>query len=130
MGPVTLIVTALAAGSSTGAISALELDVKNVVKETYSRLRGLVKQRIASQPGAELVLAEYETDPENWAEPLAKELTAAGAADDVDLVAVATALMELVDGPGSRAGKYDVTIKDSTAVQVGDRNIQVNTFGS
>jgi hypothetical protein len=130
MGPVTLIVTALAAGSSTGAISALELDVKNVVKETYSRLRGLVKQRIASQPGAELVLAEYETDPENWAEPLAKELTAAGAADDVDLVAVATALMELVDGPGSRAGKYGVTIKDSTAVQVGDRNIQVNTFGS
>ncbi len=130
MGPVTLIVTALAAGSSTGAISALELDVKNVVKETYSRLRGLAKQRIASQPGAELVLAEYETDPENWAEPLAKELTAAGAADDVDLVAVATALMELVDGPGSRAGKYDVTIKDSTAVQVGDGNIQVNTFGS
>jgi hypothetical protein len=130
IGPVTLIVTALAAGSSTGAISALELDVKNVVKETYSRLRGLVKQRIASQPGAALVLAEYETDPENWAEPLAKELTAAGAADDVDLVAVATALMELVDGPGSLAGKYDVTIKDSTAVQVGDRNIQVNTFGS
>jgi hypothetical protein len=130
MGPVTLIVTALAAGSSTGAISALELDVKNVVKETYSRLRGLVKQRIASQPGAELVLAEYETDPENWAEPLARELTAAGAADDVDLVAVATALMELVDGPGSRAGKYDVTIKDSMAVQVGDGNIQVNTFGS
>lgn len=130
MGPVTLIVTALAAGSSTGAVSALELDVKNVVKETYSRLRGLVKQRIASQPGAELVLAEYETDPENWAEPLAEELTAAGAADDVDLVTVATALMELVDGPGSRAGKYDVTIKDSTAVQVGDRNIQVNTFGS
>jgi RIP homotypic interaction motif len=38
--------------------------------------------------------------------------------------------MELVDGPGSRAGKYDVTIKDSAAVQIGDRNIQVNTFGS
>jgi len=130
MGPVTLIVTALAAGSSTGAISALELDAKNVVKETYSRLRGLVKQRIACQPGAELALAEYETDPENWAEPLARELTAAGAADDIDLVAVAAALMELVDGPGSRAGKYDVTIKDSTAVQVGDRNIQVNAFGS
>ena len=36
--------------------------------------------------------------------------------------------MELVDGAGARVGKYNVTIKDSKGVQVGDGNVQVNRF--
>ena len=129
MDPVTLIVTALAAGSSAGAISALQDDVKAIVKAAYANLRGLARKRVAGQPGAELVLAEHEADPETWAAPLAKKLTEAGAADDANLVEAARALMELVDAAGTAAGKYNVTIKDSTGVQVGDHNVQVNRFG-
>jgi len=129
MDPVTLIVTALAAGSSAGAISALQDDVKAIVKAAYANLRGLARKRVAGQPGAELVLAEHEADPETWAAPLAKKLTEAGAADDANLVQAARALMELVDAAGTAAGKYNVTIKDSTGVQVGDHNVQVNRFG-
>jgi hypothetical protein len=33
---------------------------------------------------------------------------------------------DLVDATGTAAGKYDVTIKDSQGVQVGDRGVQVN----
>jgi hypothetical protein len=129
MDPVTLIVTALAAGSSAGAISALQDDVKATVLAAYAYLRGLAKKRVGDQPGAELVLAEHEADPETWAAPLAKKLTEAGAADDANLVEAARALMELVDAAGTAAGKYNVTIRDSQGVQVGDHNVQVNRFG-
>ena len=45
-------------------------------------------------------------------------------------MAVAQALMSLVDEAGSRSGKYLVTVRDSQGVQVGDRNTQTNIFRS
>jgi RIP homotypic interaction motif len=36
--------------------------------------------------------------------------------------------MDLFDEAGAKAGKYNVTIKNSRGVQVGDGNIQVNRF--
>jgi hypothetical protein len=74
------------------------------------------------------VLAEHEAAPHTWETPLAAELTAAGAAGDVDLLTAAQALLSLVDEAGSRSGKYVVTVRDSQGVQVGDRNTQTNTF--
>jgi len=128
MDPITLIVAALAAGASAGAISALQDDVKDAVTSAYAKLRGLVKRRVAGNQGAELTLAEYEVDPANWEAPLTAKLKQVGAADDADLVAAAKALMELVDQAGARVGKYNVTIKDAKGVQVGDGNVQVNRF--
>jgi hypothetical protein len=128
MDPISLIVAALAAGASAGALSALQDDVKDAVKSAYSKLRGLVKRRVAGNQSAELALAEYEVDPANWEAPLTAKLKQVGAADDADLVAAAKALMELVDQAGARAGKYNVTIKGAKGVQVGDGNIQVNRF--
>jgi len=128
MDPITLIVAALAAGASGGAISALQDDAKGAVIAAYGRLRGLVGKRVAGNPGAELALTEHETDPEHWETPLTAKLAQLGAADDTELVAAARALMELVDGSGARAGKYNVTISDAKGVQVGDGNIQVNRF--
>lgn len=75
------------------------------------------------------MLAEHEADPETWQAPLAKKLTDSGAADDAALVAAAKALMDLVDAAGARAGKYNVTIKDSEGVQIGDHGVQINRFG-
>ena len=130
MDPITLIVAALAAGASGGAISALQDDVKGAVVAAYGKLRGLVARRVAGNPGAELALTEYEADPEHWQTPLTAKLTQLGAADDTELVAAAKALMELVDGVGARAGKYNVKVANSTGVQVGDGNVQFNTFGA
>ena len=128
MDPITLIVTALAAGASAGALSALQDDVNDAVKSAYSRLRGLVTKRVAGNQAAEVALAKYEANPKTWGAPLADELKELGAGDDADLVAAAKALIELVDQVGARAGKYNVTIKGSKGVQVGDGNIQVNRF--
>lgn len=128
MDPVALIVTALATGASAGAIEALKDDVKDAAERAYAKLRGLAKKRVAGRPDGELALERHESAPQRWESVLAGELTEAGAASDADLVASAKALMELVDGSGARAGKYNVTIKDSRGVQVGEGNVQVNRF--
>jgi RIP homotypic interaction motif len=128
MDPVTLIVTALAAGASAGTLEALKDDVKAAVKRAHANLRGLVKKRLAGRPDGELALERHDSAPQKWESVLAGELTEAAAADDADLVAAAKALMELVDGTGARAGKYNITIEGSKGVQVGDGNVQVNEF--
>lgn len=125
MDPVTLIVTALAAG----AASALQDGASAAVKDAYARLKALVTKQFADRPKAELVLAEHEAAPQTWEAPLAAELSAVGAEGDANLVAAAQALMNLVDEAGSRSGKYLITVHRSQGVQVGDHNTQTNTFG-
>lgn len=121
--PITLIVTALAAGAASGAISAN-------VAVAYSRLRGLAKKRVAGSTSAELVLAEHEANPEIWEAPLAAKLTELGADSDSDLVAAAKAVLELVDANGAKSGKYNVTVRGSQGVQIGEGNVQFNRFNS
>jgi hypothetical protein len=128
MESVTLIVTALAAGASAGALDALKDDAKEKVVAAYGRLHGLAKKRISGRPHGELALAEYESAPQKWEGLLTAELTEAGAAQDDDLVAAAKALLELIDQSGAKSSKYNVTIKNSDGVQVGDGNLQVNKF--
>ena len=125
MDPITLIMTALAAG----AASALQDGASAAVKDAYARLKGLVSKRFADRPKGGLVLAEHETAPQTWHAPLAAELSAVGAEGDADLAAAAQALMSLVDEAGARSGKYVVAVRDSQGVQVGDHNTQTNTFG-
>jgi len=126
MDPVTLIVVALAAG----AASALQDDAKGAVKTALARLRTLAKKRLSGRPAGEVVLAQHEQAPDIYNKPLEHELTQSGAAADPELVRAAQELMKLLDARGSAAGKYTVTIQDSSGVQVGDNNTQVNHFGS
>jgi len=128
MDPITLIVTALAAGASAGALDAVKDDVKDAVKAAYARLRGLARRRVAARPDGELALDRYEAAPQTWEPVLTAELVAADAAKDTALLDAAKALMELIDQAGAKAGKYNVTVKNSRGVQIGDNNIQVNRF--
>jgi len=126
MDPVTLILTALAAGAALGVKDAASA----AVKDAYQGLKALVKKRFAGRGDGELVLSRYEEAPDTWKGPLAAELTAADAGADGDLVAAAQALMRLTDAAGSRAGKYNVQVHGGQGVQVGDHNTQTNTFGA
>ena len=128
MDPITLIVTALAAGAVSGALDGLKDDVKAAAKAAYERFRGRLAKRVAGNPGAELTLAEYEADPKTWEGPLTAKLKQVSAGDDADLLAAAKALMELLDQQGTKSGKYNVSISDSAGVQIGDGNTQFNTF--
>jgi len=128
MDPVTLIIAALAAGASAGAIDALKDNTKEAAKAAYGKLLDLVKRRFRGNAKAEETLADHQGDPETYAKPLAKKLTEAGAADDDELVAAAKALLELVDKAGAEHGKYNVTVSGSKGVYVGDYGTQTNTF--
>jgi hypothetical protein len=125
MDPITLIVTALAAG----AASALQDDAKAAVKTAFERLRHLVKKQFASPETGEFMLQNHAAAPDIWQAGLKQELEKSGAASDQELVDAAQALMQLVDPEGTGARKYAVTIQNSTGVQVGDHNSQVNNFG-
>jgi len=126
MDPVTLILTALAAGAALGVKDTASA----AVKDAYQGLKALVAKRFAGRRHGELVLARYAETPDTWKGPLAAELTAADAGADADLVAAAQALMRLTDAAGSRAGKYNVQMHGGQGVQVGDHNTQTNTFGA
>lgn len=128
MEPITLIVTALAAGASSGAIEGLAGTVKENAKVTFAKLYEATRRRFEGNTSAEVILSEHQNDPAAYEAPLAMKLAGAGAADDTELLAAAKALMELVDQRGASSGKYDVTIKNSKGVQVGDGNTQFNKF--
>jgi hypothetical protein len=128
MDPVTLIVTALAAGAAGGALDAVKDDAKGAANAAYVKLRGLVKQRFHGNARAEVILAEHEADPRAYAVPLTKKLAESAAGDDAEIVAAARELMGLVDRAGARSGKYNVLIDHSQGVQVGDYGHMNNTF--
>src|SRR6266576_194233 len=104
MDPITLIVTALAAGAALG----LKDTASSAVKDAYAGLKALARKRLAGRPDADVVLCRHEKAPPTWQAPLMAELDEAGAARDRDLVAAAQALMSLVDAAGAGAGKYTV----------------------
>jgi hypothetical protein len=122
-----MILTALAAGATSGALDEFKDEVRQRVKAACGKLRDLVTKRFreAGTPNAEAILAEYEADPEGYKGPLAGKLEAANAGADDDLVAAARAVAEILERSG-RSGKYYVPVTNSRGVMVGDRNIQTN----
>ena len=128
MDPITLIVTALSTGASAGAVEALKDDAREAVKASHAKLTRLARKRLIGQPDGEVALEQHGTAPQKWELTLADELTKAAAASDSGLIAAAKALMELADQADTRIGKYNVTVKNSEGVLIGDGNIQVNSF--
>jgi len=114
----------LAAGAALGAKDTASA----AVKDAYSGLRGLLKRWLTGNPEAELVLARHEDAPETWKAPLAAVLAESGAGGDSEVVGAAQALLALLDEAGTRAGKYAVDLRGAQGVQVGDGNVQANTF--
>jgi hypothetical protein len=80
MEEVSLILTALAAGATGGALDAQKDDVKDKAKAVYVRLQDLVRRRFQGNASAEVILSEHQADPQTYASPLAKKLTEAGRA--------------------------------------------------
>ena len=126
MDPITLIVTALAAGAALGAQDT----VSAMVKDAYAGLKALVRKRLGGGPGAELVLAKHEQAPETWQAPLMAELAETGADGDRDLIAAAQALLDLIGEAEGRTGKYTVDVRGAQGVQIGDHNRQDNVFNA
>ena len=124
MEPIWGIVAALTAGAGAG----LKDTASHAVKDAYGVLRELVRKRLGGRPVAQTVLVEHEKAPDVWQAPLSTELVAVGADSDRKILAAAQRLLELVDQAGTKSGKYVVAVRESKGVQVGDHNIQTNTW--
>lgn len=124
MDPVSMVVTAMSAGS----VAAPGPDVSGAVDDLYRRLKAKIFRK-ADQSEKVIELAEnYERDPEMWQAVLRRHLEHEGARRDPELLRLAAELLELVDERGSRKGRYEVTIRGIHGVQIGNSNIQINVF--
>lgn len=102
MDPVTLILTALAAG----AAATVGDTASGPVQDAYAGLMAQLRTRLADRQDGERLLARYHEAPQALQGQLAAELAAAGAGRDEGLVTAAQAVMSVADAPGWRAGKY------------------------
>jgi hypothetical protein len=82
--PISLILSALAAGAAAASQDA----ASDAVKSAYQRLRGLVRRRLASRQ-QEAALDAYDQDGEAGAEALRASLAETGAEHDQELLDVA-----------------------------------------
>lgn len=117
MDPVTLIVTALAAG----AASAGQDDARGAVKTALARLREQARKGFKDPANGQYVLEKHAAAPEIWKPALTQELTESGAASDSALLVAAQELMRLLDARGTATGKYVVSVQDSEGRHPGAR---------
>ena len=115
MEPVTLILSALAAGAAKAAGDA--------APDGYKALKELIKRKFASKPQAEMVLEEHEKDPEAYKVPLTKKLVEAGADKDKEIINKAQELLKLANPEEAEKGKFNLKIDGNVQGLVqGDHN--------
>ena len=124
MDPVTLILTALAAGAATGG-QAIATDA---VKDVYAGLKVLIQKSFIGKPNAEVALTGHESDPKTWEAPLRKALVQEGVAQDPEVIAAALNVMKLVQPQQAAMGKYNVQIAGNVYGYTQGDNQTVNMY--
>ena len=125
MDPIALILSALAAGATAAAKDT----ASEAIKDAYQGLKVLVQRHFSGKPKAELVLDEYEKEPDVWKEPIKKALMETGIDKDEAIVKAAQALMAKVDPQAAAQGKFNINISGSVEGQViGDHAQVTMTF--
>ena len=106
MDSISLIITALVAGAT-----AASKDIAGqAVKDAYKGLKDLIKDKFKSEPKAQMVLEEHETDPEAYEVPLKKKLAEAGADKDEAIIKAAQELLKQEKPEEFKAGKFNTQI--------------------
>ena len=126
MDAVSLIVGALAAG----ALAGTQGTATAAVNDAYTGLKDLIRRRFAGRASTEASLREHEHNSQAWESVLTRELQVVRAGDDADIVKAAQHLMALIDPVGTRVAKYSVDLRGAQGVQLGDSNLQWNTFSA
>jgi hypothetical protein len=107
--PVTLIVTALAAGATSG----LKDTAAAAVKDAYAAVKGLITRRYGR---VELDSLERKPDSQRKRDSVAEDLEDAGAGDDEELLELARRLVAAVRENDEQAGEaIGVDLKDVEA---------------
>jgi Effector-associated domain 10 len=124
MDPITLLLTALAAGAAAGAQGT----ASQAVKDGYAGLKALILKRFAGRQAAETALVEYEKDEETWKKPLQKSLAEVGADRDEDILQQAQHLLKQINPQQASQGKYNINIGEAKGNAIGDNARVENTW--
>ena len=92
MDPLTLILTALTAGTATAGQAV----VSDAIKDAYNGLKALIQHKFAGKPSAEVALTEHGSDPQTWAAPLKKALAQEHVDQDQTIVQAAQQLLDQI----------------------------------
>lgn len=117
MDPITIIVTAVAAGAA-----AASKDVASqVVRDAYAGLKRLVVRRFGDKADVAGAVEGVEGKPESEARKavLQEELAQAEVAQDAEIVEQARALLELLEAHGQAPPTYHAEVHGSGAVAQG-----------
>jgi hypothetical protein len=114
MDPVTLILTALAAGAAAGAQDT----ISSAMKDAYVALKTFIARKFIDKPEAEVALAQHEQDPDTWEKPLKKALSSVQADHDQQIIQAAEKLMTIAQSEGRIGGTY-VTASGERSVAFG-----------
>ena len=126
MDPITLILSALAAGATAAAKDT----AGTAIKDAYQGLKALLQRHFSGKSEAEMALGNYENKPDVWKEPVKDALTQTRADQDEAIIKAAQALMAKVDPQGAARGKFNVNISGpAQGTVIGDHAQVTMTFG-
>jgi hypothetical protein len=119
---VDVIVAALAVGASAGVSGT----ATEAIKDAYGGLKALIRRRLIGREQARAALEAEETEPGVWRASIGHDLQESGAAADEQVLSAARELLVLTGSAGVSLPRVDAS--HAKGVQVGDRNIQNNSF--
>jgi len=106
MEPISLILTALTAGTMAGLQETASIAVKN----TYQGLIALISKRFNKDTKANATLEGYIEDPKTWEKPLEKSIKEFNLSTDKEVLAIAQKLLDLLK-ESENYTKYKVDIQ-------------------
>lgn len=125
MDPISLIVTALAAGAATAAKDTTGA----AIRDGYQGLKALIERKLAGNPAAQVVLHEHEKDPDTFAAPLKKKLAEAAVVHDTEILGAARALLEQTNALQTAGTVITQTISNvKYAVTSGSGNASIGSI--
>jgi len=127
MDPITLILTALSAGTA----ASIKDTASAAIKDSYNGLKTLILRKFAAISTAEVALKEYEKKPDVWKAPLEEAFRETGIDQDQEIIAAAQRLMMLVQPQQAAMGKYNVQITGNVqGFSQGDHQQVTMNFGN
>jgi hypothetical protein len=127
MDPVSLIVSALVSGLTAGLTDT----VTTATKDLYEALKARLMKKAEMNGDVQDAIAKVEKQPESKArqELLKEELAKLPVEEDGELLKLAQSLLDTLKEPGNQAGKYNVDVKNSQGIVVGDNANVTQNFG-
>ncbi|MEW1734349.1 RIP homotypic interaction motif-containing protein [Nocardia beijingensis] len=120
----SIILTALVAGAAAGGSDAASA----AVRDGYAALRRRLT-RVAGDPETRAALEANDAAPGGNVAEIRAALSRAQAADDEELRTTAAELLTRLPSDRIEQARGRITVTDAQGVQIGDHNIQSNTFG-